>query len=52
MFYYGQIESLFEQDLKVFKLYRTYKKLGTEFFIVSTKYSIEYLLNHIKGLIL
>jgi prophage antirepressor-like protein len=45
------IESLFEQDLKTWQLHRTYKKHGTEFFTISTKRSIEDLVDHMKKLI-
>lgn len=45
------IELLFEQDLKTWQLHRTYKKHGVEFFTVSTKRSIEDLVDHMKKLI-
>ena len=48
-----QIESLFEEDLKVFKLHRTHK-IGTkqtELFTVTIKYSIEYVIKHMKELV-
>lgn len=45
------IKLLFEQDLKALKLHRTYIKYGKEFFTVSTKHPIDYLVNHMKKLI-
>lgn len=45
------VELLFEQDVKILGLHRVYKNYGREFFTVSTKYSIEYFINHMKKLI-
>jgi hypothetical protein len=48
------IEKLYENDLKIFHLYRQHNiknKSMTELFTISTKYSIEYLVDHLKSLI-
>lgn len=47
-----KVEMLFGQDLKVRKLHRTYKELGTEFFTVSTIHPIENLIDNMKQLII
>jgi prophage antirepressor-like protein len=50
-----QIETLFENDLKIFGLHRQRtinRKSQTELFTVSTKHSIEFLINHLKSLII
>ncbi len=48
------IEKLFEHDLKIFRLHRQHtvkNKSITELFTISTKYSVEYLIDHLKSLI-
>lgn len=46
-----KIETLFEQDLKVFGLHRSYKDLGVEFFTISERHIIESLIGNMKNLI-